>query len=144
MRTGNLRTRLVILAGLAVVMADAAGAANAGMTAAMAERMTNACVAFARAHGGAVNIWIYDRTGQVVHFERMDGAPLIGAPPGSLPPGNGSATPFGAATDPNAFDPASRNDVAVVIAGETVGRVRVAGMGAPDRACAEAAAAAAK
>jgi hypothetical protein len=142
--TGSCCARLVVLAGLIAAIPGVAESANAEITAAMAERMANACVAYARAHRGAVNIWVYDRTGQVVHFERMDGAPLIGAPPGSAPPGNGLALPFGAATDPNAFDPANRQDVPVVIAGENVGRVRVAGMGAPDRACAEAAAAAAK
>lgn len=130
---------LLIFAG----MQNVARSAASGLTASLAERMAAACVAYARAHHGAVNIWIYDRDGEVVHFERMDGAPMIGAPPGSTPSFN-SATPFGAAIDPNAFDPASPGNIPVTAAGVDIGRVRVAGMGAPDRACAEAAVAAAK
>jgi heme-degrading protein len=131
---------LLIFAG----MPNVARSAASGLTASLAKRMAAACVAYARAHHGAVNIWIYNRNGEVVHFERMDGAPMIGAPSGSTPSLNNSATPFGTAIDPNAFDPASPGDVPVTIAGVDIGRVRVAGMGAPDRACAEAAAAVAK
>jgi uncharacterized protein GlcG (DUF336 family) len=104
--------------------------------------MTAACVSYAKAHHGAVNIWVYDSTGEVVHFERMDGAPGIGSPPGSPPQGR---IQFDAAIDPNAFDPADPGDVRVSVANQNIGRIRVQGMGpGADHACALAAAAAAK
>lgn len=117
-------------------------AVAAEMTAVLADRMTAACMVYAKEHRGAVNIWVYDSTGQVVHFERMDGAPGIGSPPGS-PSQSGAA--FGSAIDPDAFDPADPGDVPIRLGGEIFGRVRVAGMGpAGDRACALAAATVAK
>ena len=107
--------------------------------------MTAACFAYASARGSAVNIWIYDRDGEVIRFERMNGAPAIGSAPGSLPPGRYSAPPFGAAVDPNSLSPADPGDIPIVVNRQNYGRVRVAGMGpADDRACAEAAVAAAK
>src|SRR6185437_10537794 len=124
--------------------ATCAHAANAGVTAAMADKMMHACFAYASAHRGAVNVWIYDRDGDVIRFERMDGAPAIGSVPGSLPPGR-NVTPFGSEIDPNSLAPADPGDVAIVVDGQNLGRVRVAGMGPTgDRACAEAAVAAAK
>jgi uncharacterized protein GlcG (DUF336 family) len=119
-------------------------AASAGLTAATVDRMAQACFAYASAHGRAVNIWIYDRDGDVIRFERMNGAPAIGSPAGSAPAGRNS-TPFGSAIDPNSLDPADPGDVAIVVDRQNLGRVRVAGMGPTgDRACAEAAVAAAK
>jgi uncharacterized protein GlcG (DUF336 family) len=120
-------------------------AADTGLTAAAVDRMTAACFAYASAHGSAVNIWIYDRDGEVIRFERMNGAPAIGSAPGSLRPGRYSATPFGSAVDPNSLAPADPGDIPIVANHQNFGRVRVAGMGpAGDRACAEAAVAAAK
>ena len=120
-----------------------AGAAmGAEMTAVLADQMTAACMAYAKERRGAVNIWVYDSSGQVVHFARMDGAPGIGSPAGSTPE---TGAPFGTAIDPNAFDSADPGDVPVRLGSENIGRVRVAGMGpAGDRACALAAAAVAK
>ncbi len=119
------------------------GAAGAELTAATAERMAAACVAYARAHRSAVNIRVYDRDGDVIHFERMDGAPMIGAAPGSPPSGSNLVSPLGSAIDPNAFDPGP-GDVPVIVSGVNIGRVRIAGPGSDDHGCAEAAVAAAK
>ena len=143
-RFGSCVVSALAAVSIFVGMPNLARSAASGLTASLAERMAAACVAYARTHHGAVNIWIYNRDGEVVHFERMDGAPMIGAPPGSTSSLNNSATPFGVAIDPNAFDPASPGNIPVTVAGVDIGRVRVAGMGAPDRACAEAAVAAAK
>jgi uncharacterized protein GlcG (DUF336 family) len=135
-----------ILLGSAVLGAATVSlrAANAGLTAGAVDRMTQACFAYASAHSRAVNIWIYDRDGDVIRFERMNGAPAIGSPAGSAPVGRNS-TPFGSALDPNSLDPADPGDVAILVDRQNLGRVRVAGMGPTgDRACAEAAVAAAK
>jgi uncharacterized protein GlcG (DUF336 family) len=144
---GSATVRKVFCVGLccaAIAAATLAHGANAGLTAATADRMTRACFAYASAHRAAVNIWIYDRDGDVIRYERMDGAPAIGSVPGSLPPGR-TLRPFGSAIDPNSLAPADPGDVAIDASGENLGRVRVAGMGpAGDRACAEAAVAAAK
>ena len=87
-------------------------------------------MAYAREHQGAVNIWVYHAAGQVVHFERMDGA---------------RATAGGTALDPGPPDPSYPGTVAVMLNRENIGRVRVEGMGAAaDHTCALAAAAAAK
>jgi uncharacterized protein GlcG (DUF336 family) len=103
--------------------------------------MAQACFGYAKAHQGAVNFWIYNPAGEVIRFERMDGAPAMGSPPGIA----AGATPFGAATDPNSLTPADPGDIAIIVGRQNLGRVRVAGMGAAgDRACAEAAVAAAK
>ena len=68
--------------------------------------MAAACFAYASAYGSAVNIWIYDRDGGVIRFERMNGARVVGSLPGSLPAGRNFAPPFGAAIDPNSLLPA--------------------------------------
>jgi uncharacterized protein GlcG (DUF336 family) len=120
-------------------------AADTGLTAAAVDRMTAACFAYASVHASAVNIWIYDRDGDLIRFERTNGAPAIGSAPGSLPPGRYSATPLGSAIDPNSLSPADPGDIPIVVNRQNFGRVQVAGMGpAGDRACAEAAVAAAK
>ena len=119
--------------------------AGSGLTAVMAGRMAQACFAYAKSHRAAVNVWIYDRGGDVMRFERMDGAPAIGSPAGSASAGRNSATSLGFAIDPNSLDPADPGDVAIVVDRQNIGRVRVAGLGpAGDRTCAEAAVAAAK
>lgn len=130
----------MLLAG-ALSGAATANAANAGLTAIMADRMAQACFGYAKAHRAAVNIWIYNPDGEVIRFERMDGAPAIGSPPGIA----AGATPFGAAIDPNSLATADPGDVAITVGRQNLGRVRVAGMGAAgNRACAEAAVGAAK
>ena len=131
--------------GAVISAAMSSHAADTGLTATAVDRMTAACFAYASAHGSAVNIWIYDRDGDIIRFERMNGAPAIGSAPGSLPPRRYSATPFGSAIDPNSLAPADAGDIAIVANRQNFGRVRVAGMGpAEDRACAKAAVAAAK
>ena len=135
----KLFARILIASALSGAATVGAHAANVGLSAAVADRMAQACFAYAKAHGRAVNIWIYDRDGDVIRFERMDGAPAIGSPAGSAPVGRNS-TPFGSAIDPNSLDPADPGDVAIVVGRQNLGRVRVAGMGPTgDRACAEAA-----
>ncbi len=125
---------------ISAAVAGSALAASASLTAARADRMVAACFAYARAHRGAINIWVYDSGGEVIRFERMDGAPAIGSPPDTFPPANG-VTPFGTGIDPNGLAPADPGDIPVRDGNQTVGRVRVAGMGAAgDRACAETAA----
>jgi uncharacterized protein GlcG (DUF336 family) len=120
---------------LSALVPASAFAAPATLTAATAEKMVSACLAYAQAHHGAVNVWVYDGNGEVIRFERMDGALTIASPPGTPP------MPFGAAIDPNAGTPGSPGDIPVREAGETEGWIRVAGMGpGDDRACAEAAA----
>src|SRR4051812_14636597 len=78
---------LIVLLGMAgAAMATGAVAQRGGqavLSAASAEKMAAACVAYAKAHKAAVNIWIYDATGAVLHFQRMDGAPRVGAGPGA-------------------------------------------------------------
>ena len=129
----------------AMISAVSGHATERRLTAAAVDRMTAACFAYASAHGSAVNIWIYDRDGEVIRFERMNGAPAIGSAPGSLRPGRYSATPFGSAIDPNSLAPADPGDIPIVANHQNFGRVRVAGMApADDRACGEAAVAAAK
>ena len=126
---------------ISALIAGSTLAAGVGLTAATADKMVAACFGYAKQHRGAVNVWVYDRNGEVIRFERMDGAPAVGSPRGTMPAGN-NVTPFGAAIDPNALTPANAGDIAVREGNETIGRVRVAGMGATgDRACAEAAAA---
>ena len=135
----GFRLPKVAMVVLSALVAGGALAANGALTAATSEKMVAACFAYARAHRGAVNIWVYDSNGEVLRFERMDGAPAIGSPPETLPPRNG-LTPFGAVIDPNAATPGDQGDIPVRDGKETVGRVRVAGMGpAGDHACAEAA-----
>lgn len=109
---------------ISAVLAGSAFAAGGGLTPARADRMVAACFAYASAHQGAVSLWVYDSNGEVIRFERMDGAPPIGRP-------------FGAAQTSE-----TPGDLPVRDGNETVGRVRVEGMGATgDRACAQAAAA---
>ena len=45
---------------------------------AAAMKMAQACIAYARARNGAVNVWVYNERGEMLHFQRMDGAPLQG------------------------------------------------------------------
>ncbi|MSP94130.1 MAG: hypothetical protein EXR00_02575 [Alphaproteobacteria bacterium] len=95
---------------------------------ATAQKMADACVAYAGAHNGAVSIWVYDEQGGVVYFQRMDGAlpdgPAFGpASPGFI--GNESTQPFTRepGTGASAGDP-------VILNGRNIGSVQVTGMGA--------------
>jgi uncharacterized protein GlcG (DUF336 family) len=124
-----------------LIASSAFGQGTASLNAAQAEKMAQACVAYARAHKGAVNIWVYDSAGEVLHFERMDGAPAIGSPVVTGPAILGSRGPSGTAVDPNAFDLADPGYLPINRNGRNIGGVRVAGMGpAGDRPCARAAA----
>ena len=108
------------------------------LNAEIAEKMAAACVAYAKARNAAVNIWVFDQQGALLHFQRMDGAPPAG-------PSVGPGFPYGT-TDTflggtGASSPQeSAGGVAVVVDGSTVGTARAAGMGVVgDRACARAA-----
>jgi len=139
---------LVLTAALAGALAGppafAQGAADPVLSAATAEKMVNACMAYAKARNGAVNIWIYDGTGGLLHFRRMDGAPPFGPALGGGPGGFGTGLSGGGFEDPTGFNAAAPGSVPVEVNGRTIATVRAAGMGAfSDRACARAAAEAA-
>src|SRR5256885_14661849 len=117
------RCLIVLLAMAAAATATAAAAqigAPAMLSAATAEKMAGACVAYAKAHNGAVNIWIYDGTGAVLHFQRMDGAPRVGAGPGA----NGSGMLGGNFDDPTAFNAGAPGAVPVMLGGGSIGTAR--------------------
>jgi uncharacterized protein GlcG (DUF336 family) len=112
---------------------------------AAAMRIAQACIAYARAHNGAVNVWVYNDRGEMLHFQRMDGAPLEG-PSFSAGPQYGG-DPFRNGPGPVVAipDTSPLGGVPVVIEGRTVGSVQAVGMGEEgDLACAKAAADAAK
>jgi uncharacterized protein GlcG (DUF336 family) len=112
---------------------------------ATALKMAQACIAYARAHNGAVNIWIYNDRGEMLHFQRMDGAPLMGPSFSSGPQYGGD--PFVNGPGPVVAIPETSpiGGVPVVINGMTVGSVQAVGMGEEsDLACAKAAADAAQ
>ena len=105
---------------------------------ATALKMAQACVAYARAHNGAVNIWIYNERGEMLHFQRMDGAPLTG-PSFSAGPQYGG-DPFAKGPVVAIPDTSPIGAVPVIVDGVTVGSVQAVGMGEEgDRACATAA-----
>ena len=101
-KTRDARITCTIAAGWATLLTamPTAESFTSGLTIAIAKHMASACITYARMRKGAVNIWVYDTNGQVVHFERMGGAALIGAPPDVT----GNAV-FGAAIDPNSLEP---------------------------------------
>ena len=137
---------LAVMVSFAVA-ADSVGAQPAApvFSSAIALRMARACMAYARAHNGAVNISIYNERGELLHFQRMDGAPLQGPSFSSGPQYGGDPFlngpgPVVAIPDTSPVDP-----VPVVINGVTVGSAQAVGMGEEaDRACAKAAADAAQ
>ncbi len=103
-----------------------------------AEKMAAACVAYAKARNAAVNIWVFDQQGALLHFQRMDGAPPAGPSvgPGSQSGGIDIFLGGAGASSPQE----SAGGVPVILDGSTVGTARAAGMGAVgDRACARAA-----
>ena len=129
------------------IAADAASAQRAApaVTSAIAIRMVQACMAYARAHGGAVNIWIYNERGELLHFQRMDGAPLQGPSFNSGPQYGGDPFLNGPGPVVAIPDTSPVDAVPVVVDGMTVGSAQAAGMGEEgDRACAKAAADAAQ
>jgi len=140
MRLGSFSTAIISI----FVASNAVGQGTGTLNAAEAEKMAQACVAYATAHKGAVNIWVYNSAGEVLHFERMDGAPAVGSAVAGGPAILGSRPPAGTAVDPNAFDPADPGYLPINRNSRNIGGVRVAGMGpAGDRPCARAAAGAA-
>ncbi len=107
--------------------------------------MAQACIAYARAHNGAVNVWIYNERGELMHFQRMDGAPLQGPSFSSGPQYGGDPFLNGPGPVVAIPDTSPVDAVPVVLNGVTVGSAQAAGMGEEgDRACAKAAADAAQ
>lgn len=144
-----MRFRLTILAAFlsAAVAVDAVAQQPAapafGSTTAL--KMAQACIAYARAHNGAVNIWIYNERGEMLHFQRMDGAPLMGPSFSSGPQYGGDPFLNGPGPVVSIPDTSPTGGVPVVVNGRTLGSVRAAGMGDEgDLACAKAAADAAQ
>ena len=144
-----MRFCVALLAAI-VSIAIAAGSAVAqravpAFSSATAFKMAQACVAYARAHNGAVNIWIYNERGELLHFQRMDGAPPVG-PSFNFGPQYGG-DPFLNGPGPVIAipDTSAAGGVPVVLNGTNVGSARADGMGtAGDLACAQAAAQAAQ
>jgi uncharacterized protein GlcG (DUF336 family) len=133
---------------LAVLVSDNAPAQPYSQTfsfsSATALRMAQACIAYARARSAAVNIWIYDERGELMHFQRMDGAPPLGPSFSSGPQYGGDPFLNGPGPVVAIPDTSAIGGVPVVINGATVGFARAAGIGeAGDLACARAAAEAA-
>jgi uncharacterized protein GlcG (DUF336 family) len=107
--------------------------------------MAQACIAYARAHNSAVNVWIYNERGEMLHFQRMDGAPLVGPSFSAGPQYGGDPFKNGPGPVVAIPDTSPVNSVPVVIDGTTVGSVQAIGMGDEgDLACAKAAADAAQ
>jgi uncharacterized protein GlcG (DUF336 family) len=112
---------------------------------ATALRMAQACIAYARARNAAVNIFIYNERGELLHFQRMDGAPPLGPSFNSGPQYGGDPFLNGPGPVVAIPDTSAVGGVPVVVNGTTVGSARAAGMGgAGDLACAQAAAEAAR
>jgi uncharacterized protein GlcG (DUF336 family) len=131
---------------LCAAIASEGAAQPSTFSAATALRMAQACIAYARGHNAAVNIFIYNERGELLHFQRMDGAPPLG-PSFSSGPQYGGGDPFATGPGPVVAipDTSAIGGVPLVINGMTVGSARAAGMGeAGDLACAEAAVEAAK
>jgi hypothetical protein len=129
----------LLLFTVAVAAIPSAWAQTApALSVATAVKMAAACTAYAKERQAAVNIWVFDGTGSLVHFQRMDGAPPVGQPVDSR---SGSSMIGGRFDDPSAFDASAPGAVPVLLNGRTIGMVRAVGMGAiGDRACARAAA----
>lgn len=75
-----MRTRTLLAIGFASISLTAWSASaqqvqpRFSLEASVAQKMIAACEAFAKARGGAANIWVLNLLGQPVGFERMDGA----------------------------------------------------------------------
>jgi uncharacterized protein GlcG (DUF336 family) len=108
---------------------------------AMAQKIAQACIAYAQAHNGAVNVWVYNERGEMLHFQRMDGAPQVGPSFSSGPQYGGDPFKNGPGPVVAIPDTSPVNGVPVVLDGMTVGSVQAIGMGEQgDLACAKAAA----
>jgi uncharacterized protein GlcG (DUF336 family) len=113
------------------------------MTSATAVKMAQACIAFARSRNAAVNVFIYDSRGELLYFQRMDGAPPLGPSFSSGPQVGGDPFQNGPGPVVPIPDTSAVDSVPLVVNGATIASARAAGMGAEgDRACAEAAIAA--
>jgi uncharacterized protein GlcG (DUF336 family) len=124
-----MRCRFVLFAGLAQLIPGsvAHSAPQPALTAAIAEKMATACIAYAKEHNGAVNIWIYDVNGEIMSYQRMDGAP-------PNPPLQEFELRDGFGFDPNR---SVTGGVSVLVGGKMVGTAKAVGMGpAGDLACA--------
>ena len=139
---------VVFVCGVAVLAPDSAMAqrfAPPTFGSAAALKMAQACIAYARAHNGAVNVWVYNERGEMLHFQRMDGAPLQGPSFSSGPQYGGDPFRNGPGPVVAIPDTSPVGGVPVVINGRTVGSVQAVGMGEEsDLACAKAAADAAQ
>ena len=114
---------------------------NGGFNSATAVRMAQACIAYARAHNAAVNVSIYNDRGELLHFQRMDGAPQLGPSFSSGPQYGGDPFRNGPGPVIAIPDTSATDGVPVIVGGKTVGFAQAVGMGdAEDRACAQAAA----
>ena len=108
---------------------------------AMAQKIAQACIAYAQQHKGAVNVWVYNERGEMLHFQRMDGAPQVGPSFSSGPQYGGDPFKNGPGPVVAIPDTSPVNGVPVVLNGMTVGSVQAIGMGEQgDLACAKAAA----
>jgi uncharacterized protein GlcG (DUF336 family) len=135
----------VFICGIAGTAFDGALAQPFTFSSATALKMAQACIAYARARSAAVNIWIYNERGELLHFQRMDGAPPLGPSFSSGPQYGGDPFLNGPGPVVAIPDTSATGGVAVVVNDTTVGSARAAGMGeAGDLACAQAAAEAAK
>ncbi len=139
---------IVLVTALSTALvADSARAQQVQTTfgSATALKMAQACITYARAHNSAVNIWIYNERGEMLHFQRMDGAPQMGPSFSSGPQYGGDPFKNGPGPVIAIPDTSPVNGVPVVVNGMTVGSVQAIGMGEEgDLACAKAAAEAAQ
>ena len=137
-----MRRSLVLLIACLFGAAASGGAVaqrvEKNLNAAIAEKMAAACVAYAKARNAAVNIWVFDRQGTLLYFQRMDGAPPGGP---SIGPGPQIGAIDGFLGGAGASSPQeSAGGVPLVVEGSTIATARAAGMGVVgDRACARAA-----
>ena len=135
MRHGTIALLTAAAGALLASVAAAFAAGEQPLSAEAAEKMAAACVAYAKAHDGAVNVWIFDASGELLNFQRMDGAP-------PMPPLQEFELRDGFGFDPNR---GASGGISIRLRGRTVGTAKAAGMGpAGDLACAQAAAKAAE
>ena len=128
----SMRTPILLFTAIAALMtAGPARSAEPVLTAALAEKMAGACIAYAKDHNGAVNIWIYNEAGELLHLQRMDGAP-------PMPPLQEFQLRDGFGFDANRE---IAGGVSIRLQGRIVGTAKATGLGAAgDLACALAAA----
>src|SRR5262245_50592148 len=122
-----MRLALVLCTALAAERSFAQPVAFSSTT---ALKMAQACIAYARAHNAAVNVFIYNERGELLHFQRMDGAPPLG-PSFNSGPQYGGGDPFVTGPGPVVAipDTSAVGGVPLIMNGTTVGSARAAGMG---------------